>query len=619
MRQPGVISSPQSDITIRYKPAVSGRLSTVDSMRRMAEMRALPTYSPGPEPAITGWTLLSVPGKPTRLQAMVWGVLVLLAIIISLSNYETYQVGIHFDDAQYVLLAESLLQSHHFGLIYAPGEPVVSRFPFGYPMLLAPLLAVFPGNLDVLKGLSLAATVANAALMFWGWPWFSRKRSHWWALAIVGPYLLSPLTIDHTRRIMSEPVFTTFCLVALAVTEQIAKGSYAYRGRVVLSVALTCALFTRTIGITLIASVFMYLLLRRGRAAWKDIGLCLALMTLLVALIMVATPIRLKDILPSGYFKDENAQFLITPLAYIFHNGPGSQPASNAEPGSVEDSNTSFQTRLADYFLIWGFEQHIGKDLRLVAVPIGGGEAEQAIANRIGVRALPDFLGYAVAALVILGFARSAREEHVRVFHVFAVVYFASLFFWVWDDRRLLYPIQPQIFLGLVLGLEALASVPAAISQRLNRPFPFGQQVVMMSVVIPLILLSAYKSLTIEDSRLHAGDLAARTQWLKANSALSDIIMTEAPDVDYLYGGRKTVAYPAELTSLEHLTEYLTASQVRFILLAPHIDWQNTYLPKYDASTTQLLALLSSPDAGPQIRPVFASDRDLIRVFEVTR
>ena len=44
---------------------------------------------------------------PSRIQIAIWGVLLLVTLAVSLSNYEAYQVGTHFDDAVAMRLVQA--------------------------------------------------------------------------------------------------------------------------------------------------------------------------------------------------------------------------------------------------------------------------------------------------------------------------------------------------------------------------------------------------------------------------------------------------------------------------------------------------------------------------------
>lgn len=549
--------------------------------------------------------------RPTRIQVGAWIALILLAVAISVRDYDAYQFGTHWDDSQYATLARSLVFSDRYGLVNVPGQPLPAKYPFAYPLLLVPFLLVSPENFDVLKSMSLIATLLNAALLFWCWRSFSRTRSYHWALAITGLYVLAPMIIDHTRRVMSEPIFTTFCLLALILTEQAARGQRGRWWSLQMSLALMFALFTRTIGFVLIAVVFAYLLYRLGRNFWKEIALIVVEIVILLGVIVAATPLRVSDLLPTEYLKDNNAKILVG--SDITAATPDAEPTDTA-PAAVTQPSVGPDQRIRYMVLGW-IKYQFGTYPRQVALPIGGGDKEQAVADSIGLPYLPALIGYVVAAIVVLGLWRYWSQEGATVFLFFAVLYFGSLSLWIWNDPRLLYPIQPQIQLGFLVGLEAIFLWIASALGRLKWS-PQTGKLFFASVGILLIAGSACKSLLIEDSRLHAGDLEARTRWLKSNSASSDIIMSEAPEVDYLYGGRKTVRFPLTLLSKDQLENYIARNRVGYILVAPNIEWQKDYEPKYSVTMAGNLPALAGLAAEHRVQLVYSSESSLIQVFK---
>ncbi|MGE5264853.1 MAG: ArnT family glycosyltransferase, partial [Acidobacteriota bacterium] len=340
--------------------------------------------------------------RPTRVQVVAWLALLIIAVAISVRDYDAYQFGTHWDDSQYATLARSLVFSDHFGLINGPGEPLPAKYPFAYPLLLVPFVLFAPENFDALKSLSLIATLMNAALIFWCWRSFSRTRSYNWALAITGLYVLAPMIIDHTRRVMSEPIFTTFCLLALALTEQAARGQRGRWWTVQMSLALLFALFTRTIGFVLIVTVLAYLLIRLGRNFWKEIVLIVVGIALLLGVIVAATPVSAIDLIPAEYFKDNNAKIIV---GADFPD----ETADAGSPAVPSDGETPallpLDQRIKNIVIGW-LRYQFGTYPRRVVFPIGGGDKEQAVADSIGLSFLPAMLGYMVAGVIVLGLWR---------------------------------------------------------------------------------------------------------------------------------------------------------------------------------------------------------------------
>ena len=558
------------------------------------------------------------PDRPSRLQIVLLGALLILMISISLVNFDAYQLGTHFDDSRYVILAKSLLYSDRYGMINYPSGPVSERYPFGYPLLLVPSLLLLPKNLDVLSVLSLVATSVNIIILFFGWWWFCNYKSYWWGLAFTSLYALSPMVIDHTHRVMSEPVFMTFCLIAILLAERYASGRRSRWWTTWMSLTLFFTVYTRTIGIVLVGCVFLYLLLVVGRRFWIQILFILAQMAILMGLIVWLTPVQSKDLLPTEYLKDENARALVGAIPNTNPGLPQGDPSSGVVVSPPPATDWAEKLNSMRDLFAFGFTQHFGRDFRSIAIPVGGGDSEQAIVDLIGIPALTILIGYITSALVIWGVIRLWIGNGKSLFLLFAIAYFGAIFFWYWNDRRLLYPIQVQIYLGFFAGLEGMIYL---INRFISRKADILKPDTILTVLMVLfIIASAYKSVLIEDSRLHTGDLRTRTKWLLAHSSPADIIMTEAPGTDYLYADRKTLFYPPPMvTSAEDLARYLSENHVRYVLIAPEIKWMNSYTPEYSSRTNRIIPILETLVTQNRVKLAYSSDKELIRVFQVIR
>ena len=527
---------------------------------------------------------------PTRIQIIAWGVVLAVSLLLSVAGYDSFQLGTYQDDSSYAVLAQSLVRSDQYALVNTPNEPIATRYPFGYPLLLAPFVILFPDKPDTMKILSLIATLMNCTLLFWGWRWFSRGTSYWWGIAIVALYALSPLTVGQTRMVMSEPVFTTFCLSVLLLAER--RATSELNSRLVfitlMSIGLFFAIFTRTIGLVLMITVFGYLLATKRTKIWKEILLIVIVMICLVILVITLTPVKVSDLFPSEYMN----QF--------------------TSPSSWRQTN--IETSLASRFLgsvIEYFREHI----RQTVLPLGGGQSEQAFAQRLGIPALPILLGFLISGIVILGLVSWFVKEGISVFPIFAVLYFGFVVMWPWRGSRFLYPIQPQLFLGFLLGTSTILLGASRLLNR-NALFLSSTKTAIAVVVFALIAVSVYKSLYIDNSRIHVGDLQARSSWLESNAPPSAIVMTEEPQTDFLYSHKKTVSYGA-FSSMSELEHYLNRNNVDFILIAPQLKWQTSYVPAYSDRTIRLLSLLENyPN---RVELVYASERDWVKVFRVER
>ncbi|MBL8063893.1 MAG: hypothetical protein JNK32_12770, partial [Anaerolineales bacterium] len=82
-------------------------------------------------------------------------VILILFIIVSaalaLLRFDSLQLGTSYDDAHYIILAESLANGQGYELINFPRPQIERNFPPGWPLLLAPFTVILPKNYDALK------------------------------------------------------------------------------------------------------------------------------------------------------------------------------------------------------------------------------------------------------------------------------------------------------------------------------------------------------------------------------------------------------------------------------------------------------------------------------------
>lgn len=556
--------------------------------------------------------------RPSNIQIELWCLALIISAGLALISINKFQLGIYKDDAYYVVLARSLIQSNYFGLINLPGLPVPTQFPFGFPLLLSPFLLLFPGNLDVLKVLPFLATLLNGAILFWGWSWFNLGKSHWWGLAVSSLYLLSPLAQGNMRSVMSEPVFTTFCLVAILLGERAAREEENRWWIPFMSLALVFVLFTRTIGVVLIPVIFGYLLYVRGLRFWKQLAEILIGMAVIVGLVVAFTPVSLGNLLPTSYLSGQSATFIQGQVAAI-SSGQAADGLSSRyiESGNSQSGKPKIDLKKLFYdFFIDGSRQHYGEDIRLAVLPFGGGLNEQLLGNQLGISSLPVVLGYLVSILILIGYIRLFKGKKFSIFALFGVFYLAILQIWIWEGPRLLYPIQSQLQFGLLLGIEAVAL--ALISRFKPKDSRKITNYLLAATIASLLIISVYKGLNVTDSRLYVGDLNERTAWLQAHGSQTDVLLTEAPAVDYLHSGLKTVPYPSGDFGAGNFEAYLSHFGVDYILVAPDISWQGSYVPSYSQTVSKFLPLFSQMIAQHKLAEVYSSFPDKVIVYQYT-
>lgn len=554
-----------------------------------------------------------MPTLDSRARVVLWLAIVILVAGLSLAAIDSYQVGATGDDATYIILARSLIVSEHYGLINGPGTLEPERYPFGFPLVLSVPLRIVPDSLDALRVPSLIATIAVLGLLFWCWPPLSGNAPLSLGVVVVALLATSRLVIDHARKVMSEPVFTTFCVLALILAQRRADGKRGSLSLCLLSLALMMAVFTRTIGIVLVGVIFAYLFVRVGKRFWKDGALILTGMATFTAIVVVATPVELTDLVPTQYLRDTHATSLTALMSLAAAApAPDAGPSVAGAPGAMAEKPAAALTDIARTSQFYAL-----RGIRYTVMGFGGGGGEETLIAHLGQPALADAASVAVAACVLLGLARLLTRDPTLVAVWYTLAYLGALLLWRGQDPRLLYPVLPMLIWGLVSGAQTLAvGMQRLLRMRVADPV---RRAVTSLAVGGWIALSFWASLRPDDSRWHVGDLPSRTRWLAAQPSAA-VVMTESPATDFLYAAHPTVPYPpAGLASdINTLQVYAQARGVRYVLVAPDIVTPHTgFDAKYSGAAKRTLDQLSTLAEQGHAALVY-SDRDsAVQVFEL--
>jgi hypothetical protein len=541
----------------------------------------------------------------------VWLLLLAVTTLLSLVDYDSFQVGAWIDDVSYITLARSITQPDvHAWLVAHPAARPVS-FPPGYPLFLAPLVALFPHSLVALKLSSLLLTLAIVSLLYWGWPWFAPGFSYRWSVVVAGLYGISRLTIEHTRMVMSEPLFTLLSLVVLLLTERSARGKGSLAQSLMLGAICAYAFTVRSVALFLVAAVFGYLLWRSRARAWRALVPALAAGLVVIALISLAPAADLSGIVPARYFRGQGsiAGPLLAPETVA--------PVTNAGENDAGDAPGVGLAALLNTYVKEGMIQRFGYDLDALVVPIGGGPVEERITQVLAAPWLPVFIGFVISGIVLLGFAACLVGGRVSAFMTFGAVYLFGTLVWVSEGGRLLYPIFAQILLAFLVGVDVLFSAGMKLVRRARPVSVRARSYVLGAMVVAVSVLSLYQVTKIQDSRIHVGDLAARTQWLMENSAPSAVYMTEQTIIDTVYSGRRVVRYPTGCADAAATWNYIQEHNVSYVLVASHKWWQEVYMPEYTPAAQCVLDALAGLSAAGHVREVYSSGPTLIRVYQV--
>lgn len=515
------------------------------------------TSAAGAPPSATRWAAVLPPA-------------LLLAAGLALAALRFNDVfSLNGDNAWYVVLARNLVT----------GRPYNNAgFPWGYPALLAPGVALFGPTRLVeaitwLKGLSVLAFLAAIALLY---ALFRTRHSRPLAALTVALFVVNDVALVFTNDLMTELPYVAASAGALLYWQRgiaPAGAAGARTGRTWALAALLLALpyYVRTVGVALLAAAPVTLAwARRWRAA-----------TLLaLALLALAAPWA---IFSGTTAPDRNY------TASLWLRDP-----YHPELGRIAGAG-EFAQRFADRATLYGT---VVLPTMLFPQP-GDGPLRQ--------------VGGAAALLAALtGFALRLRKR-VELPEVYVAGFLVVLFSWPWTGDRFLLPVFPFLLHYMAEALTALAGLLAR-GRAAARPAP----VAAVAVALALLLLPnlAQDSLAIAANLSYQQGTSAGGQtvedrmylaacaWIATNTPPGSRILSRKSSVTELYADR-----PSELIPLIPPDQFLPWLESRRIdyVLEDSFAWSNHTTehlrPALRLYPTRFRLIATIPAPGPQITP----------------
>lgn len=357
-------------------------------------------------------------------------------------------VGAYLDDGIYLVTGRALATGHGYRHLELPGEPLQTKYPPLYPLLLSVVwrgLPDFPANVPAFQVLNVALWTLGSWLAYrlmqrvWGIPWW---------LAAAGSVLAfgNAMTLTILRTPFSEPLYLVVSMGALLcavgpVTEATTPPRRVIARSILGGLLAAASYLTRSAGLAAIPALLVDALVRRR---WR---------TLVVTAVIAAAGV-------GGWQVWRKAA-----------------TATNARGAPVEALRYDLD------YSAW-----LPADARTLARVVGHNVAalglsvfEEVVQPPAGVvdrllrsgsrAALPVYVGMGlVAVLLLVGLATTFRRSAPAA-HLYLVGYTGLVLSWPYPPTRLLTPILP---LGLTLVLAGLAEVIRRAAVLLSGPEPAG-------------------------------------------------------------------------------------------------------------------------------------------------
>jgi len=451
--------------------------------------------------------------------------------LLSLTRFTSIPVGAFFDDARYIVLAESMATGHGYRLINFPHAPIETAFPPGWPLLLTPFVTLTADNFILLKLLALVLWLACIPLMY---TLFALRLQKPHAIGLTVLIASNALLIGMAGTVMSEAAYLFCSLLALYLFETWRQRAAPQRLMMLVAVmAVTLfAITIRTIGVALLAALLVYLL---RSLRWRQVG--------------PIAGVLLLGALPLAWFNAQRGGALIFSPLYQTH--------------------VTYVSAHVGYFArVWEHAATIPyRTIATAFVPmIHFDKVSQELAPLLN-----GLYGGGVLLLAGWGFLLALRR--FRITELYVLFYVAILYVWIVYTGelrvRLLIPLIP---FGYFYLLGAFLWGVRRWRWHTVRAMPALPMVVLGLVLFLNLSDNAYAWLN--PTRERVPDLSSGTTWVRRYAPADAILMSVNPVPDYLYAQRRTLGYPngADVD----LDEYIEQNGIDYILVRPNLNnWDN--------------------------------------------
>jgi hypothetical protein len=480
------------------------------------------------------------------------------ALVVYLARLDE-AAGLYVDDAWYVVLATALANGDGYRLISSATDPIVPTFPPGFPILLAPIVALtatFPANVAVLKGASIAAMFAIAGLTYWYvHRAFEAPRRVAAAAALVTLFMPAFVFLA-TSTIMAEATFTLCQLLLLAGVERARRaGHVSDRWAFVCGIVAGATILVRLAGVAAAAAAALCLWQARRRAAVIFVALTAACYV------------------PWALYNTVNEQPAAERLA---HGGSVAYRYPELLSFRIGGEPNSGRATLGD-IPVRALENVVnlfGRDIGAQLFPSayrGTDESGQEVflvsglrgfrATGMGTGAQIIVVSSLLSLVVVTGFIATCRRR-VTVSEWMVVFTLGMLLLVPVPTYRYALPLAPFVAFYFFAGVDAIA---AAVKR--TRPGEFGAAFRISAACI-LVLFMIDHAGYLQGLRADRGTWQMSHQEVRGviefmNNELPDgTVATSNPGLVWLLTGRKTVALMNPLT---HWSEWQAAG-IRYVV-----------------------------------------------------
>lgn len=485
--------------------------------------------------------------------------LLALACALFILSLRAYYVGFFNDDAFFLIGARSLLEGRFAELNHPAAPPLIQYLP-GYPLLLAPLVGLFPGTFLPCQLLSVAMVLASILLFhrLTGGELPEHAR-----IAAAALLALNPLTVSLSGTVLSG--VPTLLLTLILLLGARAAWPHDRPGPwLALGLGTAAAFYLRPTGAAFMLALPLALLLERR---WKPALYCAA------AAFPCAAAWLIRNYLLRGHGLIYAAEF--------------AAPHHGAPSWSLVQDNLLYYLR--DLFT-----------RTLLRWPWAGGG---------GAAAGAAVLAAAGSVLTAYGILKTGLRGWRAFGAIYAVAYATAILGWPKQSGRYLLPVLPFALLWLFAGLGSLER-----RWKRERVLVYGVLALgLASYLLPvahIVRTSLFRSTPVNTPP------EATFFWIRESTLPSDLLAADLDGRVHLHTGRPVLHLPPTRDAYE-LAMWSRVAGVRYVLAAPTDLTMRTPSGRSRHDPIPYDELTRMAERSGLLREVFSSEAEGTVVYEV--
>jgi len=490
-------------------------------------------------------------------------VIFFLPICLLLYLYSAYRIpiGILYDDADYILMAKSLLMGK-LVILSHPLEHSASYHSPGLSFLLAPLVFLFQPHWDLLKILPLLSTLATLVIIYSFFGHYLDKKNLY---ALLVCFALNRATVISSASVMTESIFVFLMLSAFFITYQLIQEEN----------------LISTNKFWILALILFYLPLLRPE------GLFVSLSILLIFIITQKINFLLKTI--SAIIFSFLTQHLIGKL--IKNNQATYSHALISQWNFIRDNKIFYlKTQISNVFF---------------DIFTGGLAGQLWSENKLEI-VFKTLFGLATFIICILGWRslRDKKRDPVVLYGMssFLLLYIVLHFIWPAVEIRLFQIIFPILFLYFFSFFEG----PSKAKQWISFFF-----------ICLLLSSNAYslKSLFFNEKIISNKQSFL---WIQKNTPTNALFISESPQLLYLRTNRQgfTSTVMCQLSNTDEFAIELSKSHINYIVFA-ETGVMSTNLPDQLSCLERMNRLKKNISHYPYFFQIYTNQDEGISVYKL--